>query len=96
MDKTGKIKFTMEISVDTVLEFLNLKFKISEGKIRVHVSAKSTNSFSYTTPNICHLKSNICNIPRDIALWLRRICDDDDDDDEDDDDETFGKNSSEY
>ena len=56
MDKTGKIKFTMEIAGDTGLEFLDLKLKISEGKIRVDVYAKSTNSFSYTTPNTCYPK----------------------------------------
>ena len=86
MDKTGKIKFTMEITVDTGLEFLDLKLKINEGKIRVDIYAKSTNSFSYTTPNTCYPKKNICNIPRGIAVQLRRICDD----------ETFEKRSSEY
>ena len=35
LDKTAKIKFTMEIAGDTGIEFLNLKLKISEGKIRV-------------------------------------------------------------
>ena len=59
MDKTGKIKFTMEIAGDTGLEFLDLKLKISEGKIRVDVYAKSTNSFSYNTPNTCYPKNNI-------------------------------------
>ena len=87
MDKTGKIKFTMEIAGDTGLEFLDLKLKINEGKIRVDVFAKSTNSFSYTTANTCYPKNNICNIPRGIALRLRRISDDD---------ETFEKRSSEY
>ena len=70
-----------------ILKFLDLKLKINEGKIRVDVFAKSTNSFSYTTPNTCYPKNNICNIPRGIALRLRRICDDD---------ETFEKRSSEY
>ena len=51
VDKTGKINFTMEIASDTSLEFLDLKFKIVEGKIRVDVIAKPTNSFSYTTPS---------------------------------------------
>ena len=68
MDKTGKVKFTMEIASDTGLEFLDLKLKINESKIRVDVYAKSTNSFSYTTPNTCYPKNNICNIPRGIAL----------------------------
>ena len=87
MDKTGKIKFTMEIAGDTGLEFLDLKLKINEGKIRVYVFVKSTYSFSYTTTNTCYPKNNICNTPRGIALRLRRICDDD---------ETFEKRSSEY
>ena len=30
MDKTGKIKFTMEIAGETGLEFLDLKLKIQE------------------------------------------------------------------
>ena len=85
MNKAGKIKSSMEIAGDTGLEFLDLKLKINEGKIRVDVFAKSTNSFSYTTPNNCYLKNNICNISRGIALQLRRICD-----------EAFKKRSSEY
>ena len=68
MDKTGKIKFTMKIAGDTGVEFLDLKLKINEGKIRVDVFTKPTNSFSYTTPNTCYPKSNICNVPRGIAL----------------------------
>ena len=77
MDKTGKIKFTMEIAGGTGLEFFDLKLKINEGKIRVDVYAKSTNSFSSTTPNTCYPKNNICNTARGTALRLRRICDDD-------------------
>ena len=77
----------MEIAGETGLEFLDLKLKISEGKIRVDAYAQSTNSFSYTTPNTCYLKNNTWNIPRGIALRLRRICDDD---------EIFKKRSSEY
>ena len=71
MDKTGHIKFTMEIADDT-----GLKLKINECKLRVDVYAKSTNSFSYTTPNTCYPKNNICSITRGIALRLTRICDD--------------------
>ena len=87
MDKTGKIKFTVEIAGDTGLEFLDLKFKINEGKTRVDVYAKSANSFSYTTPNICCRKNSISNISRGIALRLRTIYGDE---------ETFEKRSSEY
>ena len=42
--------------------------------------------FSYTTPNTCYPKSNICNISTGIALRLKIIWDDDG--------ETFGKRSS--
>ena len=87
MDKTGKINFTMEIASDTGLEFLDLKLKILEVKNRVDVFAKPTNSFRYTTPSTCYPKKNISNIPKGIALRLRRICDDD---------VTFDKRSSEY
>ena len=66
---------TMEIVGNTCLEFLDLK--LNEGKIRVDIYVKSTNSFSYTTPNTNYPKNNICNITRGIDLRLRRICDDD-------------------
>ena len=77
VDTTGKIKFTKEIASENGLQFLDLKLKLAEDKIRVDVHAKPTNSFSYTSPNTCYPKNNICNIPKDIALRLRRICDDD-------------------
>ena len=60
MDTTGKIKFTMEIGGEIGFKFLDLKVKIAEGKIRVDVYAKPTNSFSYTSPNTCYPKNNIC------------------------------------
>ena len=66
---------------------MDLKFKIAECKIRVDVYAKPTNSFSYTSPNTCSPKNNICNIPKGKVLRLRHICDDD---------ESFGKSSAEY
>ena len=50
LDKTGKINFTMEIKSETGFEFLDLKLKIVEGKIRVNAFAKPTNSFGYNTP----------------------------------------------
>ena len=46
IDTTGKIKFTIEIAGENGLEFLDLKLKIAEGKIRVDVYAKLTNSFA--------------------------------------------------
>ena len=56
IDTTVKIKFTMEIAGKNDLLFLDLKLKIAEGKIRVDVYAKSTNSFSCTSPNTCYPK----------------------------------------
>ena len=44
-------------SSENGLEFLDLKLKIAEGKIRVDVYPKSTNSFSYTSPNTCYPKN---------------------------------------
>ena len=87
MNTAGKIKFTMETANENGLELLDLKLKIAEGKIRVHVYAKTTNSFSYTSANTCYPKNNICNIPKGIVLRLRRICGDD---------KTFYKRSTEY
>ena len=46
-------------------------------KISVDVSSKATNSFTYVLPNTCFLKSNIENIPKGVALRLRKICDTD-------------------
>ena len=46
LDDTGKIKFTMHVSDENEFEFLNLKFKIVEGKITVDVYSKPTNSFT--------------------------------------------------
>ena len=46
IDTTGKIKLTMEIASENGLEFLDFKLKITEGKIRVDVYAKPTNSFT--------------------------------------------------
>ena len=87
MDKTCKIKFTIEIAGATGLDIFDLKLKINDDKIRADVYAKFTNGFSYTVRNTCYPKNNICNIPGGIALRLRRICDDD---------ETLEKRLSEY
>ena len=68
----------MEIAKDS-LEFLDLKlmFDKESKKISVDVFSKATNSFTYVLPNICFPKSNIENIPKGVALCLRRICDSD-------------------
>ena len=48
---------------------------------------KPTNSFTYVLPSTCYPKKNINNVPKGIALRLRRICDTD---------EKFDIRSSEY
>ena len=59
MDTADKIKFTMEITSETGLEFLDLKMKIAEGKIRVDAYVKPSNSFSCTSPNTCYSKKHL-------------------------------------
>ena len=59
MDTADKIKFTMEITSETGLEFLDLKMKIAEGKIRVDAYVKPSNSFSCTSPNTCSSKKHL-------------------------------------
>ena len=38
---------------------------------------KHTNNFMYTTTNTGYPKKNICKIPKNVALRLKRIWDDD-------------------
>ena len=59
MDTADKIKFTLEITGETGLEFLDLKMKIAEGKIRVDAYVKPSNSFSCTSPNTCYSKKHL-------------------------------------
>ena len=87
IDKTGKIKFTMQIADDNSLEFLDLKLKLEGGKISVDVYSKPTNSFTYVLPSTCYPKRSINNVPRGIALRLKRICDSE---------EKFAARSNEY
>ena len=76
IDQSKKIQFTMEVAKDS-LEFLDLKlmFDKESKKISVDVFSKTTNSFTYVLPNTCFPKINIENIPKGVALRLRRICD---------------------
>ena len=78
----------MEVATDT-LEFLDLKLKFDKGskQISVDVFAKDTDSFWYVLPSACFPKNNIENIPKGVALDLRRISDSD---------EKFEKHSAEY
>ena len=88
VDQTKKIQFTMEIYEDS-LEFLDLKLKfdIETKHISVDVFSKTTDSFTYVLPSTCFPKSSSENIPKGVALRLRRICDSD---------EKFNKRSEEY
>ena len=45
--------------------------------IYIYIFSKATNSFTYVLPSTCFPKTNIENIPKGIALHLRRICDSD-------------------
>ena len=74
LDDTGKNKFTKQIAKENGLEFIDLKLKIVEGKTRIDVYSKSTNSFTYALPATCYLYQSIHNISTVIAFRLRRIC----------------------
>ena len=78
IDSTGKIKFAMQIADENGLEFLDLKLKMNENnKITIDVFSKPTNRFTYVMPSTCYPSNNINNVPRGIALRLKRICDSD-------------------
>ena len=77
IDKTVKIQFTMQAAGDDGLEFLDLKLKMVNGKISVDVFSKPTKSFTFVLPSTCYPNRNIKNVPKAIALRLRRICDSD-------------------
>ena len=78
VDITGKIKFTMSVANESVLEFLDLSLHIKEHhKICVDAFVKPTNSFTYVLPSTCYSKKNINNVLKGIALRLRTICDTD-------------------
>ena len=61
------------------LEFLDLRlmFDKDSKKISVDVFSKATNSFIYVLPNTSLRKRNIENIPKGVAMRLRRIYDSD-------------------
>ena len=60
---------------------------MKKNKITIDVFSKPTNSFTYVMPSACYASSNINNVPRGIALKLKRICDSD---------EKFTVRSNEY
>ena len=67
----------MQAARDDGLEFLDLQFKMVNGKISVDFFSKPINSLTYVLPSTCYSNRNIKNVPRDIALRLIRICDSD-------------------
>ena len=75
---TKKIQFNMEVAKD-ILKFLNLRLKIDKVSklISADIFCKATSSFTYVLPSTCFPKTNIENIPKGVALRLRRICDSD-------------------
>ena len=77
----------MHVQDEDGIEFLDLKLKLENSKIVVDVFSKPTNSFIYVLPTSCYHRKSINNIPRGIALRLRRICDTD---------EKFNSRSIEY
>ena len=88
IDSTEKTEFTMEVAKD-ILEFLELQLKFDKVSkiISVVIFSKATNSITCVLPSTCLLKTNIENIPKGVALRLRRICDSD---------SKFEKRSAEY
>ena len=60
----------MQVADEKGIEFLDLKFKIVEGKINFDVYSKPTNSFMQVLPSTCYLYKNIRNVPKGIALRL--------------------------
>ena len=88
VDPTKKVPFTMEVA-NYRLEFLDLKLKFHKESKQTSVDmfAKDTDSFTYVLPSTCFPKNIIENIPKGVALRLRRICDSD---------EKFEKHSAEY
>ena len=67
----------MQVQDDDRNELLDLKLKLKSSNIAVDVFAKPTNSFTYVLPTSCYPRKSINNIPRGIALRLRRIWDTD-------------------
>ena len=79
IDRTKKIQFTMEVA-EVVLEFLDLKLTFNKEykRILADIFAKATNSFTYVLSSTCFPKNSNENVPKGVALQLRRICDSDD------------------
>ena len=77
IDSTGKIKFIMQVKDEDGIEILVLKLRLENSTIPVGAFAKTTNSLLYMLPTGCYPRKCLINIPRGIAVRLRRICDTD-------------------
>ena len=88
VNPTKKIQIAVEVATGT-LEFLGLKIKFDKEikQIYVDVFTKETYSSTYVLHSTCFPKNNVENIPKDVALRLRKICDSD---------KKFEKRSAEY
>ena len=88
VDHTKKVQFTVEVATVTLeLLYFQLKLDKESKQISINVFAKDTDSFTYVLSSTCFPKNNIENIPKGVALRLRRICDSD---------EKFEKHAAEY
>ena len=81
----------MDFSTDT-FQFLDFKPKLDKKSKQnsVDVFVEDTESFTYVLPSTCFPKNNLENIPKSVALEvrrIRRICNSD---------EKFEKHSAEY
>ena len=66
----------MQIADKNGFESLDLQLKMNENSKRTDdVFSKPTNSFTYVMPDTCYQSSNINNVPREIALRFKHLCD---------------------
>ena len=78
IDSTRKNHLTMEVAKDFIdFPDLRLKFDKESKRISVDIFSKTTNNFTYVPSSTCFPKNIIENIPKGVALHLRRMCDSD-------------------
>ena len=73
IDKTKKIKFTIEVA--EVLEFIDLKLTFDKEHKHISVDIFAKASFTYIIPSTCLHKSSTENVPKGVAYRFRRISD---------------------
>ena len=67
------LKFTIEVG-GIMLNFLDLKIGLFEGRLITSVYSKPTDSHLYLQGESCHQEASIKGIQKGVALRLRRIC----------------------